>query len=895
MKILNKKIIKFEGLIQRHPKVKNFIAASLNYYKAYLMGMDSCLSKALGTVVSTYENNPSSVDLILLHALCSIERGSTEKGESLLNTVKPYRNYYKQNEPAIYGLYLYISAILEISSGKEKRTKKSIKLILELKERHDFYLYEVLAGDLYYRISDAKNAFFHMENAFFEGCQSFLMYTDIYHMAKEGLAFNESDLFISFLNWCKNQGVLNSSFLDANKDFIKEIFKDYSSDIEKIYEICNLDWLLIEICNWRIMKRDYSLQSYKYYKKAEDRQLEILYLEKALIWSAHKNGIEDISLYSMTKLIENHKIEDDLLVFVYFMLLTKEKLNNLIEGFSLKKEIMDFAAQSLKKGQKGRLYNSIYSYCLENLDTKYNYLGEELQEILYQDLFLYEAECTEVKSGYLWILENEFLEMTSYQLADGKAYIKSSAGNFTYVLMDESQKVILDNKVHFKRQIENSDIWLYTYFYNKGYENINLYIALSSFCFNLKLHDEKYIDILKKTILLPNLSYPFRIQINAALGNIFSKQDKYDKALEHFKEVDENYLADKDIEIMFLVFIRAKEYERALSLIAKKRELITRRSLFLALREMSACERTVPFLADAAYELILNNYYDKKLLDIVLKYYSGSQRDWIELRNALLNISIDEIKLDEIILKNSIWMHDFSKYAQMVFMSMYKQNPENELIEQFIYYACFEMLINFEKPEYDLIVFLEKLESKDNNRLLTYALSRIYIKYGISTFKSDEIIKKAVSYMEEDSIILPEFINLKDKTFTSAYIEKNKPFIYRCSNERKVCLYYKFEENRDYAKMEMEYKAFGVFSAVLPVFYNEKVDYYFSEEMPTGSINTNIESFTNTRVLLKNDARDIYFLINNALVYNSMFKYDETEKIITGLLKEKENITGKIL
>jgi hypothetical protein len=80
------------------------------------------------------------------------------------------------------------------------------------------------------------------------------------------------------------------------------------------------------------------------------------------------------------------------------------------------------------------------------------------------------------------------------------------------------------------------------------------------------------------------------------------------------------------------------------------------------------------------------------------------------------------------------------------------------------------------------------------------------------------------------------------------------------------------------------------------VFYNESLTYYFSEEMPTGSITTQESQVKKTTVYLhESPTDDIFFTLNNAVIYEQMFKYEQVERIITALLKDVRPVRSGLL
>ncbi len=65
--------------------------------------------------------------------------------------------------------------------------------------------------------------------------------------------------------------------------------------------------------------------------------------------------------------------------------------------------------------------------------------------------------------------------------------------------------------------------------------------------------------------------------------------------------------------------------------------------------------------------------------------------------------------------------------------------------------------------------------------------------------------------------------------------------------------------------------------------------------MPSGSIVTKEAETENNKMTILQEASDAFYTINNALVYEQMFKYDRVEEIITERLQDRQRIKGWII
>jgi hypothetical protein len=66
--------------------------------------------------------------------------------------------------------------------------------------------------------------------------------------------------------------------------------------------------------------------------------------------------------------------------------------------------------------------------------------------------------------------------------------------------------------------------------------------------------------------------------------------------------------------------------------------------------------------------------------------------------------------------------------------------------------------------------------------------------------------------------------------------------------------------------------------------------------MPTGSITTKESQVKNVTVYLhEQETDDVFYTLNNAVIYEQMFKYEQVEQIITGLVKDVRPVRSELI
>jgi len=298
-------------------------------------------------------------------------------------------------------------------------------------------------------------------------------------------------------------------------------------------------------------------------------------------------------------------------------------------------------------------------------------------------------------------------------------------------------------------------------------------------------------------------------------------------------------------------------------------------------------------------------------------------------------------RLETKILQGGLWMHKWDAPIQKAFRRLYAIQKTQKECTQFVELLTYAMLIQNLCPDHETINILEEIylnhlssQSTDlsqpnknqhlsqntssshvsnnthliqphqatcqnahqdtcNNTYLLLALCHTYLTHKITTFRSDKLITKCIAVQEAEGILLPAF--KENKPYPHPFLEKYQPFLYRNQPGKDIRLNYRIGQARDFANIPMQYLRYGLYTAKLSLFYNETITYYYSEEMPTGSIATKEATHKNTTPYLNENHPDTYFAINNAIIYENMFRHELVEDILDTLVKEPAAVSARLL
>ena len=906
-----------EDMYARRPDIRMAVSLALRLWLVYAVAAVSepaeYLHRAYQVVLPLLRKNSSDLRLCWASIFFAIEQNYFDRANEMLDDAYAYRNYYKSKDPFHYKVLLYLYAYLEI---KQKRTKSAGKHMRALEAVYNGSPTDaLLLGMLHLKFNEYDEAYQLLMRSFDGGCRSVFLFNALFTYYKMGTKTNiitrkESVMLLQTVHWALNHGAdVENIIMVYQNELLPE--GPESSQIalaERIYRLFPNQWVLKKLCVYYMSRSDYGPKAYGYYRDAERRQVLLQNLSCFLVRAAFENGSEKVHHYTMTQYLRKPANGDmHLMVYVYHLLLTDPNLSDLAQ--SKVDEMLQMAVHCLQNDIRGRHANSLYYFYW--IKSKNDADKKKAEKILLEDLCKFEITDPKKEVHCLYVNEWERRGITQYEFPqNGSPLIINAVGSgFRYTGLSAGRVKVLDNRLEIRRMVASAAVSIYRHFYDSGLRSFEIiaYLAKSQ---------QGDAEILEAVLAEPEASRAFKTQCSVALGRLHYERGDIDLALEYYSKADENALDDDFLEHMLAAYVRQRSWKQAAGLVKRKWNRMNDKALLSAVKSLAAkeCAEWHLDIVNAAYELLLRFRYDKNLLEVVLQHYAGTQEEWLALSSALSAVSVYEPRLDELILKNAAWAHHFDENTQKVFVrsasgrsaagerSTADGRPaanDNRQNSDFIYYAIYEMIIGKVKPLAETVAVLERIYEKSKDCLLALGLSYVYLGHDINTMWSDTIIQEALSAQQEKGILFPIF--KASKKIANTYIEKYRPFMYKTLPGKDVKIYYKVNGEPegsaadDWQAKTMEYWRFGLYMTCVPHFYNESLTYYFSEELATGSITTREEEVHNGDIFLDDNQSDLFFVINNATIYEQMFRYEQVEEIISKLVKDVRIVRSKLL
>ena len=874
------------------------------------------LQRASQTAIATHRRNPSDLSMYVTAIFIAIEAGNFHTAGEMLDKVFAYKNFLRSHNPQAYGLLCFLFAYLEINQNRIRSAKKYWRALKDHIKEHikaDISAggkatnYSIMEGYLHLASQEYDEALSHFVTAHRGGSASIFMYMGLYKYYSTTLQKPEDSTILPTLLYAASRGVdITKTALHHQLALLVAVNHHHPMGY-KLYQISQHPPLLQALVKKPLAAGDMSLAAYQLYKEAQDKQLAIPGLTLAIVQSAYIHRIHTINRYTLVQFFENTIPEGDMAVYLYHLLLTQQGLEDLIPPQQA--HIIATAYSSLAQGLSSVAANSLYHYTW--LQTKDPTLLKPLETALGKYQLSYNRHNPHIKHIYITQPEKEGITAIdiSPDTADAEDTIISATGqDFTYTVLGPGKRSILQEAVTLHPLIptlvqgeQGNPMALYQHFFHSAsHGSRDFYITshLANFYLNQPLSrsqdQNQALPIYEAILQHDQLSKAYRMRILVALGRLYYNNQDYALALDCYGQVDLGQLDPTFTAQVLEVFLHTKEWARALSLLFQNyRHLspdIFHHTILALIPPFAGQQKPLETLAGLGYIFITSpvseNNFCQTTFDMVVSNLQASYAEWVVLYQ-IPQASCPA--LGHIIAQMALAMAVWDTHCQQAFAA--------DLQPQYVQYATYQLLANHQHPTPDLLAALEDYCIEDpTDTLLVWALGQYYLSTKTTTAHSANIIALGLESFQALGILLPAF---KDAG-TSAigrlpFVQKYQPFTHKGKPDRVYQLYYRINEDGAFLSIPMEYIKYGIYVACLPIFYGETITYYFSEELPTGSITTPPEKIKNTTPFLHETDKDPFFAINSAIVYEQMFKHEQVENIIGALVKDSVPIRAKLM
>lgn len=860
-------------------------------------------TKALNFLNRIYIENPANFKIGLMIIALNLRLERYDKAYSLLKNYLKFKKYFKSTDKTIIGVIYYLKALLDYYCGKHRLIQQSLKIFNECIEKQQsgilYFLKAKLEKELF---NEDYNEIKYYYEAYSHGFRSPLLYVEVFRLFCSNYSnfYNMKDMMRNTLIWVMKHKLLDEDILKLFAGWMLQSPDDFrmpKSFLEQIYYQLDTNEALSLLCNAYIEEGKKDQQALKLYEKAIERRIFVKGIYLAYLKTAHALDIRDIPLSILQAALLKENFDEPLTAYIYALLCTNTQYKMLFQIYYNK--IIQFGENSLKNNRKGKYYIDIYFKMLEK-----NSNHPLLKRVIFEHLFLYEIHVKSPQVKYLWIMEKEKSNMATYTVNNDTLYIEAASSdlkNLTILCVGQRQKSFYSKDyIEIYKLIQDIPVELLFEYYEEGYKTIDLLIALTChFIDQIQKNAEidsifhKAEQIIMECLENSALSDDFRRKTSAALGSLLTRRNSPEKAAPYFKLLNPIELSPSQIEDGINALLEKDETLLAVQW-AQRHDLMHSATKFKLVKKSIGLGIVGAFIANLSYELFLEGEYDKDIETYLVTHYEGSLKTWLVLRDLFISFNKPTVDLDQKILEKGIWIRELNEELEKVFVSLYEKEKTFPIIQEFIYYCSYEILVNNKTISQGTLEKFEEIFLDTKDMILGSAMLHIYPKLKIRG--KDKMILPIFEWMKENQFIFPIVKENKDKFPYFSYIEQNVPFIHRTKWGREVTFCYKiqgFPLNRK----RMYPVAFNVYAVCVSLFYNEDMEYYIEELDEEGNcVLSEVYSYHHDVKALSNDSSELYNLLNNAIIYSENSEMEKTEMILETLIDgNQKNNTGYLL
>ena len=877
---------------------KHYLRELLLPLHQYLLGEDrQALSTAYQVAKQGTEACPAHVWLYLYHVWLCLETGRISTAEGLLHTFRHALGSYSQNADVTSFYHFLVGLAASTTDDKVLKKTEDTLVSMALAQNQEHAYHSLLA--YLYRERDPLKSHHYAETSFVAGCRSPLMYHCLHKSLLSGRRYYRPDMALSFIRWACTHGVLTADLLDMNRELIQGLVSQDTALFTTICHQHDLGWLLQALATCLAASGETSWDAYTIYKKFEQKQLFDEPVNRALMKAAAVHGVSTVSKFAMLSFIKSDLAHltleeqplDSVLPYVFHMLLTLPTLTGMVKRHQLEPLLQQVAVACVNQPSEGRermYHNSLFAYVLTQTDV--NTLDEAAQQQmlfhLFEDCFAYVFTFVEPMAQ---VMVSEPLKKTpqTYPIEAGKAVIYAVTPSFQLLCFDGDAKLKQVKPTLEKRVSVPVTLALCEMFYRNKLVSPDLLLHMALTYIDNQLTSPQAIEVMSRAVKLKELTNPIKTKLNLVLGDVFIQSAHAARALEHYREVDIEQVAAQHVPHMFSVFLETKAYHLVLRVIQSWQDALSQTLLYQGVVDIvdnylinsSRRKAIEQHLASAIATLLCGGHEHPSFLPILLRCYQGDVARLAMVSEALHKQGITYPTLDQSLLTEAIQMQNISPMVQQVFVRYYAQYPDEKLSSDFIYYLCYQLLTGSELVGTEMVSVIETLAmASDRPNYLLY-LSLCMALPQVSETYRETIVQATLAYLDSIDVFFPGLMGL-DSPHLSPRQATLFAVSHRAKPDQSVYLVLQIDGG-EHQRIAMDYFRFGMYLASFPLFYQEEIRYYFEEAEQVSEVYT----VTHTQARLKKDSDHLFFRINNALLYQEMFKHKELEQTLESMYR----------
>lgn len=861
--------------LERHQKVREYtIQFTRNYlnFRIHQISLDTYMEEAqrllhhLNLLVED-----KSLDLLATHF--NIISGRIESAKAQLEELDFGEDSIKDDEIENYCGYLYLKAMLSKEKKDIEYAVTTIEQYYEGKRKTFRLLWFLIYMDNSYEenpegliglLRDHFQSGNHSPILYFEACNLFNKHPN--------LLWQLDEFAIQVLHWGIQESFLSKetamqyAYLAGKEKKYRNIFY---WDLQELYEEYHTKEILTAICSLLIKGRKTGNQYFKWYEKGVEEKLRITELHEYYMYSIDERTMETLSHQILLYFMYESHLSDRKKAYLFANII-KNKQKDMATYRLYLKQIQAFTKKQILLHN----INANLAVLYEDIVTV-DFLEEEIAKHLPFVMFRQEIIVINSNIKGVYVVHKELEKEEYIPLVEQRAQVQIFTDNAQLFFEDEqSNRYYTTIPYTINKFVHLDDLaWSCYKLYKKNnllllnlFEKIDQYQKL----------EEEGIEIRKNIMEIHGIRKTYKQNSDIILIKYYYDNFETEQLDKHLANLKLASVDEKDRKIVMDYFIIRGFRERAIEAIRKYGfyGISVKSLLRFCLKELKQIETENQFqkkdglLLNICYYLFQLHKQDELIIKYMLLFFEGATKDMLSLWELCKEYQLDCTLLEEKLLGQVLFTENFVISAAEVFCTYYKYGTNRTLIRAYLAYCAYQFLVHdMITPDMLFSIMKQEIEKEELEVCGMAVLKYLSTKKNLKE-EEKQFAKTRIEESVKKEIILPFYKHFAGKITLPVGIA-NRYFIeYHANPKHIIKLCYRIEPMKEKEAfltevMKEVYKGIHVKSFIL--FYDEKIQYYISEQNESGEFITE-SVYLEPEMELAQEKENAYDLINFMLI-----------------------------
>ncbi len=740
-----------------------------------------------------------------------------------------------------YCAYLYLKALLKKDEQSIENALAGIREYYNRGYTEWRLLWFLIYTDTRYDRSSALKLE-DLKNQYVQGCRSPILYFEA------AAVFNEDpsklhelgDFELQVLYWgirkdylTRDAAIQITYLAGKNKDFNSLMHRC----LVLLYGKYKLKDTLIAICTLLIKGHQWSNKYFSWFHLGVEEQLRITELHEYYMYSTDEKPDIVLPQPILLYFIYNSNINDRKKAYLYaYVVRNKDTIPNIYRTYY--KHMEQFAVKQIG----ARNVSTNLSVLYEEIIAQEG-LTEEIANELPYIMFKYEITCNNPNMKGVFVVHKETQEEVYTSFVNGTAQVDIYTENAEILLVDGLDNRYAATVEYTLNKLMHWEDYIHACFDLKA-NHPYLLLNLSEKVQNYQKFDDRSVEIRKRILQLPGLSEEYYNRNVQDL--IYYYYDNFEGELleTYLMQINLHGMAKPDRDKIIELFIIRDLYEKALSALAEYGfgGVSVNRLMKLCTNLLQNCyeeDTRNEILVNLSYYIFKSGKYNEAILEYLLKYFYGTTREMFELWEAATAFDMETVNLEERLLAQMLFAESYLADSLSVFMQYYKRGCNHKLIKAFLSYNAYKYLVKDRLIQPELFQIMKREVMYEENEVCILALLKEFSKHELLTEAEGELADFNIHKFVKKGLVLPFFKDFKGKIPLPPKLQDKFYVEYKTNPQHKVMIHYRMEGKsgeEDFISEEMKNEYFGIYIKEFVVFYNERIQYYITEEDEEGQV-----------------------------------------------------------